>query len=192
MSLEEIRKSIDSDAKARSGSIRDQGAAEAAAIIKAAKTSASEILKAATEGAAKETERVKKEKISEAQMEANALVVSAKEDVLERHIEPLKRTIASELSGKNLSKVLSGAAKEFARFSSKGEMVVRTGSKNAALVRKLGYKTEHGNDSELSVESKDGSITIDVSPHGLTEVYAPRARTLLAAKLWKEKDRVKD
>jgi V/A-type H+-transporting ATPase subunit E len=191
MSLEEIRKSIDRDAKAQAGSIGEAGAAEAAAILKAARLSAAEMLKAAKEEANRETERVRKEKISEAQIEIGSLLVGAKESVLDRHIEPLKRSIASQLSGKKLDKVLSGAAKEFAKFSSKSHMVVRTGGKNTSLAKRLGYQTVRGSDGDLSVESRDGSVSIDASPAGLTEMYAPQARTLLAAKLWKVEKKVK-
>jgi V/A-type H+-transporting ATPase subunit E len=187
MSLEEIRKSIDREAKLRADSIREEGEAEAAAILKAARLSAAELLKAAEAGADKEAERIGREQASGAQMEASSMLVAAKEEVLERHMEQLKKGIAAQLSANRLDKVLAGAAKQFARFSPKGEMVVRTGKKNAALVRKLGYDAVAGEEGQLSVESRDGGISIDASPEGLAEMSAPEARTLLAARLWKVK-----
>lgn len=187
MSLEEIKKSIDRDAKAQSASISEAGAAEAASILKEAKASASAILSSAKTEAESEAQRVKRERLSEAQMAVSAMLVEAKEAVLEQHIEPLKRSIASELSGKKLGAVIAGAAREFSKFSPKGTMVVKTGGKNAAVAKKLGYDTVRGADDELTVQSRDGTVSIDASPDGLARMHEAEARRLLAARLWNEK-----
>lgn len=187
MSLEEIRKSIEREAKGRADSIHEEGASEAAAILKEAKASAADILKAAKAEAEKETERIKMERTSGAQMEANSMLVAAKEEVLERHVHSITKRVAAELSGKRLDRVVSGAARQFTRFGSKADMVVRTGKRSAAVVKKLGYQMVSGSEGELSVESKDGTISIDASPSALAERRAPEARALLASRLWKVK-----
>ncbi|MDE1865910.1 MAG: hypothetical protein KGH94_04720 [Candidatus Micrarchaeota archaeon] len=187
MSLEEIRKSIDKDARTRSESIREEGASEASAIIKEAKERASEVIKTAKAEAEKEAERIRREQVSGTQIEVNSMLVNARESVLERHMPSLKKGVASRLSGKNLDKILAGAAKQFSRFSAKEHMVVRTGKSNAAAARKLGYPVVSGREGELTLEAKDGSVSVDASPSGLAERHAADARGLLAAKLWKVK-----
>ena len=187
MSLEEIRKSIDKEATARSGSIEREGAAEAAAILKAARASAAEILRIAKSEAEKEAARVRHEQLSGVQMEVSSLVIAAKEQVLEHHMDGLTRNIATQLGGRSLNKIIAGAAKQFLKFSSNGKMVIRTGKKNSALVKKLGYEPVHGAEGELLVESRDGTISIDASPSGLAKMHSAEARALLAARLWKVK-----
>jgi V/A-type H+-transporting ATPase subunit E len=188
MSLDEIRKSIDKDAKVRADSIREEGAAEAAAILKDARAKAAEILKASKIEAQKDAERIKREQISGVQMEISSMFVNAREAVLERHMQSLKKGITAQLTGKNLDKVVGGAARQFTKFASKNEMVVRVGKKNAAIVKRLGYQPVSGKENDLSIESNDGSISIDASPNGLADRHAPEARALLASKLWKVKD----
>ncbi len=187
MSLEEIRKSIDKEARGRADSIREEGAAEAAAILKSARASAAELLKAAKTEAGKESERIRSGQVSGAHIEISSMMVAAREAVLERHMDRLKKSISSELSGKKLDKIVAGAAKQFSRFAPKGEMVVRVGKRNAAIVKKLGYATVQGKEDQLSIESRDGSVSIDASPRGLTEMHAAEARSALAARLWKVK-----
>lgn len=188
MSLDEIRKSIDAEARKSADSIKKEGEGEADAVLKAARSRAAEILKAAKSDAEREAERIRGEQISGTRMEASSMVVAAKEAVLERHMDQLRKSIALQLAAKRLDRVIAGAAKQFARFSPKGSMVVRTGKAHAALVKKLGYEALQGKEGELSVESRDGSVSIDASPHGLARMHAPEARALLAAKLWKVKD----
>jgi vacuolar-type H+-ATPase subunit E/Vma4 len=187
MSLEEIRKSIEKEAKGRADSINGEGAAEAADILKTARASASDILKAANAEAQKEMARIKHEQTSGAQMQASSMMVAAKEQVLEQHIDRLKKGIAAQIESKKLDKVISAAAKQFAKFSAKSEMVVRAGKSDAKLVKKLGYEYVAGREGQLSIESRDGSISIDASPAGLASMHAAEARALLAAKLWKVK-----
>lgn len=187
MSLEEIRRSIDKDAKARADSVEEEGAAEASAILKEAKARAGEILKAAKAEAEKEAERIKREQVSGVQIEIGTMLVNARESVLERHMPSVKKNVAARLGGKNMNKIIEGAAKQFSRFAPKDQMVVRAGKGNAAIAKKLGYQTLAGKESELVIESKDGSLSIDASPQGLAERHGAEARGLLAAKLWKVK-----
>lgn len=187
MSLEEIRKSIEKEAKGRADSITGDGASEAAAILKTARDSAAGILKAANAEAQKEAARIRHEQISGANMQANSMLVAAREQVLEQHIDRLKKGIAAQIESKKLDKVIAGAAKQFAKFSAKSDMVVRTGKSDAKLVKKLGYEYVAGREGELSIESRDGSISIDASPKGLANMHAAEARSLLAARLWKVK-----
>jgi V/A-type H+/Na+-transporting ATPase subunit E len=187
MSLEEIRKSIDKDAESRADSIREEGASAAAAMIKEARARAAVILKAAKEDAEKEAERIKRERLSGVQMEISSMIFSAKESVLEKQMDGVKRRVASQLAGKRLEKVIAEAAKQFSKFAPEHQMVVRTGKKNAALVKKLGYSVVLGAGDDLRLESKDGSVSIDASPNGLAERHGAEAKGLLAARLWKVK-----
>jgi vacuolar-type H+-ATPase subunit E/Vma4 len=188
MSLEEIRKSIDKEAKRRADSIKDEGAAEAAAIIKAAKASAAELVKSAHMEAEKEAARVKNEQISGAQMEISTMLVNARESVIERHTEQLKKTVAMQFSGKMMEKLINAAVKQFGRFAAKDDMVIRAGKHDIELVKRLGYGYVAGADDQLLVESKDGSISIDASPCGMAERHLAEARALLASRLWKVKE----
>ena len=83
---------------------------------------------------------------------------------------------------------MSGAARQFSRFSEKDDMVVSDREEEPALIKRLGYEAKPGREGVLSVETRDGSMSIDASPESLAERHAAEAKALLAARLWKVKD----
>jgi vacuolar-type H+-ATPase subunit E/Vma4 len=185
MSLEEIKKRIDSEARADAERIKDEGKAEAEAIMSTSRNQASDILEAAKEQAEHESSRMRKELLSGAEIEASTMLIAARESVIEGHIGAVKSRVARMLSdSKQCGKLIEGAAQEFEKLAARKDMVVRVDRKWLAQVRRLGYVAEAGSDGELTMATRDGSVTLDASPMALAEKYEREARSSLSSRLF--------
>lgn len=184
MSLEEIRKTIEKEARAEADRVTEEGDREADSAVAEAKQKALEILKAAKAEAQKEADRIKREMLSGAEMEANGIILAAKESVLEHGVGPVMRASVRELSGKKSDKLIESAVKSFGKLAPKGEIVVKTGKKNIQAVRNLGFLAVEGSRDELTLSTKDGRISLDASAKSIVEQHEKEARSILAARLF--------
>lgn len=185
MSLEEIRKRIDSEAKSEAERVSEKGRAEADAILAKAREEAEVILKTAKSEAEREASRIKREMVSAAEIEASALLLGAREYVVDGCIVQVKKQVEERLSDtKALGKLIGGAAAEFEALVARKDMVVKAGGPALKDVRKMGFVAKEGEEGELSITSRDGSMALDVSPHSLADKYEPEGRNLLAQKIF--------
>ncbi len=185
MSLEEIRKRIDSEAKAEAVKVKDEGSSEADSILVEARAQADSILKAARVQGAREADRIKKEVLSGAQIEANAMLLGARESVIDSCMDKVKQQVESKLSDKKmLGRLMDSASAEFETIAARRDMVVRAERSRIADVRKMGFVVQEGAEGELSISSRDGSMAIDISPHSLAEKYEADGRSMLLRRIF--------
>ncbi len=184
MSLEEIKKSIDKEAKSESAKIISAADTESERILKEAGERALEITGHAKGEAKKEAERVSKERISGAEIEANSVLVAAKESVISKGAVAVKRDVASKISKKLIEKSVSAAIKELSKVANKNDIIIKCGKKNEAALKKLGFEVVRSADDVLLVSTRDGTISIDASAESLAAKMDGDIRSLLNEKLF--------
>ncbi len=142
MSLDAIRKTIISEAEAKASEIESEGNKEAHRIIKEAEDSAKEIIKNAQLDAQKEAERLHKEALAGADMEANSMLLEARGEVVERSLKKVLSEAEDEISKNSMKKILEQSIKQFKEISG-GNFTIKTSKKNESLLKKTAYEVEY-------------------------------------------------
>ncbi|MHB1830151.1 MAG: V-type ATP synthase subunit E family protein [Candidatus Micrarchaeaceae archaeon] len=186
MPLEDIRKSIDKDARDQAAKVRADGVSEAEAITSAAEARAAEILKAARAEAAKEADRIKTEQVSGTEIEMNSMLLVAMESVVDKEAVRVMKEVQKRLgSGKLAEKSLASALREFSKSAPKKDIIVKVAKRNAKLAKSLGYDAVPSNaEGEILLSTMDGSMSLDASPSTLVAAHDALARRMLHEKLF--------
>ena len=186
MSLDHIRKSIDKDARDQAARIRADGVTEAEAIINAAEAKAADMLKVARAEAEKEAERIRAEQVSGTEIETNSMLLVAMESAVDREIGRVTREARKQLcAGRIIEKILSNAMREFSKTAPKKDIIAKVAKRNVKLAKGLGCDVAASNsEGEITLSTKDGSVSLDASPITLVAGHDALARRILHAKLF--------
>lgn len=188
MSLDSIRKSIISDAESKASAADSEASEEASRIVKEAEAKAKEILKNAQIEADKEAQRVRNEALAGAEMEANSTVLQARGAAVERSLKRVINGLEGELSKEYMKRILDQSIKQF-REIAEGDIVVKTGKKNAALMKGMKYKVEYADVDGFMLYEDSGKIALNATVGSIAGKETDNARRLIAQELFSGRGR---
>ncbi len=183
MSLDAIRKTILSEAEARAQAIQSDADKQAQRIVKEAEDKARDIVKNAQEDAHKEAERLNKEAQAAAEMEANSMLLEAKGQAVERALKRVLGGAEDELSKSGMKRILDQSVKQFKEVSN-GNFTIKTGKKNAELLKKSGNDVEYGAVNGFMLYADNGKVALNATVESIVERQADNARKLISKELF--------
>jgi vacuolar-type H+-ATPase subunit E/Vma4 len=185
MSLDSIRKSILSESQAKARAIDSEAEASSRKIIQEADSEAERLIKAAEDEARREAERILREGVAGAQVEASSKVIEAKSRVLQNELESVMSNLAKIISEKHMKDVLHEAMKQYA---STGEdpksAVIASSRENEHIAKSAGVKHEVADISGFTIRNKDGSVTLDATVESVISKVKEDALRLIDADLF--------
>lgn len=185
MPLENVRRKILDEAEETASRIKEDGSSEAQRILSEAEARANEIEHKAQEDANAETKRILKEHEIAMEIEVGSMLAEAKGLALERVTADVTSRMKSMLEEKYMAKMLESGISKFEEVYS-GEIVVLASKNNKKLVESLKKKVvvkDHGGDG-IILKSKDGSISLRISPDALIEENMDIVRSMVSARLF--------
>lgn len=188
MSLDSIRKSIMSDAESKASAADSEASKEASQIVKEAEAKAKEILRNAQVEAEKEASRVKNEALAGAEMEANSMILQARGAAVERSLKRVINDLKDELSREYPKKIFDQSVKQFKEIA-EGDIVVKTGKKNAALMKGVKYKVEYADVDGFMLYEESGKIALNATVESIAGKEMDNARRFIADELFSGRER---
>lgn len=185
MSLDAIKKTIISEAEEKASDIESEGTKQAHAITKEAEDKAAQILKDAELNAKKEAERMHKEAQAGAEMEANSMLLEAKGDVIERSLKKVLSEAEDDISKNEMKAILNQSIKQFKEISG-GSFTIKTGKKNADLLKNTAYQVEYGDVDGFMLYTDHGKIALNATVSKIVEKQADNARKLIEKEVFGE------
>jgi len=184
MSLDAIKKSIISQAESKESAIDHEASDEASMIIKEAEDRAKRIIKDAESEAAREAQRMVKEAEAGADIEANSLIMSARGEAVERVLKRVMDGVGSQLSKQGMKKILDQSMKQFKQISQGGDIMIKTGRKNAPLFKDSKYEVEYGDIDGFMLYLDSGKVAINATVSSIVEHEREYARKVISSELF--------
>ncbi len=165
MSLNELRNEIEKEAKGSVSRIRKEGSDEEKRILQEAEDKAKEILKSAALEASSIRDRIKKEGDANIEMERKAILLKAREEVLDKEMAKITEMVEAE-ARRSYGKIFDLAIKKFSQIVQKKDIVVRTGKENMKLLKEHGISGEYEDIEGFILSSRDNIVSLDATiPH---------------------------
>lgn len=183
MSLDEIRKSILSEAQTKASQIDSEAAKEAQRITKDAEERAKDVLKNAEHEAAVEVGRLRKESEAGAETEANSMLIEARGYVVERSLKDVLGQAEKELSKNSMKQILDHSIKQFKQISG-GNFTIKTSKKNSALLEKTAYEVEYDDVDGFMLYTDHRKIALNATVSNIVSHEEDSARKLIAEELF--------
>ena len=185
MSLDSIRKSILSESQARVRAIESEAEASSRKIIQEADSEAERLVKAAEDEARREAERILREGVAGAQVEASSKVIKAKSTALQEELESVMSSLAKRVSEKHMKEVLHEAMKQYALTGEDPKSAVIASSReNEHIAKAAGAKHEAADINGFAIRNKDGSVTLDATVESVISKVKEDALRLIDAELF--------
>ena len=187
MTLEAIKKDILAEAEEKSAQAASEAIKEANRITKEAEEKANGIEKRAAQEAQHEVERLRKENEAGVEIEANAMLLAARGDAVERSLKKVLSGTGSSLEKGSMKKLLDLGMKQFSEITPKGEIVIKTSKKNASLLKESGHKIEYEDIDGFMLYTNDGKIALNATVGNIFQGQTEVARRIIAEELFKER-----
>ncbi len=183
MSLDAIKKSIIEDASSRSSQIEGDASKEARRILNEAEEKAREITRRAEAEAKAEAERILKEAMEGAGIEADSILLDARNEAVERSLKHVLFELEDRLRKGEMKRILDMGIKQFREISD-GDLTIRTSKKYADTVGKSQYKVEYGDVDGFMLYSQEGKVALNATIGSITSNESENARKLIADHLF--------
>ncbi len=182
MPLEEITKKIIEDAKKKRESILKQAEEEKQILISEAKKKAEQIIEEAKKKANEEAKNMITEYETENEINKHDALLVAEDEAAKRELSKVKKYILEEVN-KNYKEIIREAVN---RIEQEGYgSVIFADEKHISQIKKLGFEATKG-DKGVFVKSKDGSISIDITPSSIASMILEKAEGLAIGMMFEE------
>ena len=187
MTLEELRKDIEKDSRADASKIEKNTEKEVEAVLKDAREKAEHIAGSAKADIEAQEEREKKELEADLDIEGSAMLLSAREEVIEKGMKDVRKAIATELKGSHMKEMLKSAVELFARAVPKEEITVVVAKGEGEMAKGLGLKVQHADVDGFELYSEDRSVMLDGSIGRLLDSYEDTIKSALYGSIFHER-----
>ncbi len=162
MPLSGLKEGIAEEAEAKAKQVEADGDEAVEKILAEASAKAEEILGAAKEAAAKDSKAMLQESEANAQIEADSLLLAAKEVVLRRELPKVTKQVADKIRKDYLAELVAAALSSFSAVASESGMIAEV-SKSCEKMVKGPKKVINGMDDGAVFYSGDRSVRLDAT-----------------------------
>ena len=166
MALDELRKSIEREAREQASKIQKETDAEVERILREARDKASAIRKHAKETSLSEAEQRRRDEKTSLELQANTIIYEAMESVIEREMPEFVRFTVRALEETERD-VIRFALKMFSAVAPLKGATVRINRKHAELADNSGANVVPADMHGVVVSSADGKIRADATPDSI-------------------------
>ena len=184
MPLQQIREQILKEAEEKANAIEDSGRKESDDILRDASAQAKKIHEKASAAARHWADVFIVEHEAEFKIDRHNALLSAQEEAIAANINPVIRTITSEIS-KSYGEIVDGAvsALEKSTLMDKKDFVIRSEQKYLRLLKGSRIKTEAAKQG-VRLETADGSVSVNIAPDAIVKRNIDSIRTALVNELF--------
>lgn len=145
MAFEDLRKGIEDEAKSKSRHIEGEAEKEAHSIAEETKRRTEEILKLAREEAERDTKMRMQEGEAELSVEVNQIILSAKDEVVNREIGWVTKRVAETIKKRHMKELMDKAIEAFSKVMDVDQMRAEIDGKSFNLSKERKEAEEGGN-----------------------------------------------